>query len=192
MEQLFNRVKASESSKSIWRSDHDSIQFKAASKVNKILNGIPLNKAPRCECLEDLFFQLKRMNVKQKINIMESKQFYLKDVMIMSHNCKAVTKDSSDADLIAVLKVSESHIKHFEKYPENWREICGLDKESEAVEGGPVNEEVEEDSTVSRIEVLEAMKNAELKEILLSMADELPTKPTKKNLIDAIIETEKI
>lgn len=196
MEELINRVLKSESTKKVWRKDYNSNEFKEASAVNKLLNDIPLNRSPKCECLEDLFFQLKRINLKQTINTMKNKQFFLKDVVIMLHGCQPISNKSTDEQMISLLKLSPAHISKFENYPKNWKEICEIEEketeeETPEVEE-PVIEEIEEETPEDNSRELElySMKNGELKVILLKLVEELP-KPAKKNdLIKAILEAE--
>lgn len=132
MEELIERVKASEPSKSVWRKDPQSIQWKEASKLNKILTGLPLNTSAKCDCIEDLFFLLKRENIIEKIEKKMEKQFFLKKgKLLQSADFANVGEQSSDELMIKALKRSPGLIKHFKTFPENWREICGLDEEKD-------------------------------------------------------------
>ena len=132
MEELIERVKASEPSKSVWRQDPQSIQWKEASRLNKILTGLPLNTSSKCECIEDLFFLLKRDNIIEKIEQKMEKQFLLKKgKLLQSADFANVGENSSDELMIKALKRSPGLIKHFKTFPENWREICGLDEEKD-------------------------------------------------------------
>jgi hypothetical protein len=135
MEELIERVKASEPLKSVWRQDPQSIQWKEASKLNKILTGLPLNTSAKCDCIEDLFFLLKRENIIEKIEQKMEKKFFLKKgKLLQSADFANVGEQSSDELMIKALKRSPGLIKHFKTVPDNWREICGLDEEK-ATEG---------------------------------------------------------
>ena len=67
MEERINKVLSYEKTKSEWRGNHLSIEWQEANKLNIELFGISLNKAQKCECIEDLFFALKRPNIVNKI-----------------------------------------------------------------------------------------------------------------------------
>jgi hypothetical protein len=124
LEKLIDRVKGYESTKSFWRSKHDSIEFIEASKLNKILTGIPLNKALKCECVEDLFFMLKLDNTKQKAMEKVNKQFHVKKgKVIMSYGTDQISEHSTDEKIIEALRDNPALIKFLESYPENWKEI---------------------------------------------------------------------
>lgn len=124
LEELIERVKSYESTKQIWRTKHYSVEFVEASKLNKLLTGIPLNKALKCECVEDLFFMLKLDNTKQKAMEKANKQFHLqKGKVIQSYNSDIITEHSSDEQLIEALRNNPGLIKFFDKVPDNWEQI---------------------------------------------------------------------
>ncbi|CAB4152510.1 hypothetical protein UFOVP606_13 [uncultured Caudovirales phage] len=117
-----------EKTKANWRTKHDSLEFIAASNLNNELFGLPLNKAKKCKCLEDLFFMIARMNSKtiRQINTKKMAQFKLKkDKLITLHGMSdAVTfNNCTDEKAIALLKLHKGHIKNFESYPQNWEQI---------------------------------------------------------------------
>lgn len=117
MENLIKEVLASESTKNQWRNKYDSIEFKNATKLNKLLFGIHLNQSVGCQCVEDLFFYIKRKN-----NFMN--KFKLrKGLVVTSFLHATITEHSSDAEFINALKVSPGAIKYFTEYPENWKDI---------------------------------------------------------------------
>jgi hypothetical protein len=117
MENLIKQVLASESTKNQWRNKYDSIEFKNATKLNKLLFGIHLNQSVGCQCVEDLFFYIKRKN-----NFMN--KFKLrKGLVVTSFLHATITEHSSDAEFINALKVSPGAIKYFTEYPENWKDI---------------------------------------------------------------------
>ena len=117
MENLIKQVLASESTKNQWRNKYDSIEFKNATKLNKLLFGIHLNQSVGCQCVEDLFFYIKRKN-----NFMN--KFKLrKGLVVTSFLHATITEHSTDAEFINALKVSPGAIKYFTEYPENWKDI---------------------------------------------------------------------
>lgn len=117
MENLIKQVLASESTKNQWRNKYDSIEFKNATKLNKLVFGIHLNQSVGCQCVEDLFFYIKRKN-----NFMN--KFKLrKGLVVTSFLHATITEHSTDAEFIQALKVSPGAIKYFTEYPENWKDI---------------------------------------------------------------------
>jgi hypothetical protein len=117
MENLIKQVLASENTKNQWRNKYDSIEFKNATKLNKLLFGIHLNQSVGCQCVEDLFFYIKRKN-----NFMN--KFKLrKGLVVTSFLHSTITEHSTDAEFIQALKVSPGAIKYFTEYPENWKDI---------------------------------------------------------------------
>jgi hypothetical protein len=124
LEELIGRVKSYECTKHLWRTKHDSIEFIEASKLNRLLTGIPLNKALKCECVEDLFFMLKLDNTKQKAMEKANKQFHLqKGKVIQSYGNDIISEHSSDEQLIEALRINPALIKFFDKVPDNWEQI---------------------------------------------------------------------
>jgi hypothetical protein len=117
MENLIKQVLASESTKNQWRNKYDSIEFKNATKLNKLLFGIHLNQSVGCQCVEDLFFYIKRKN-----NFMN--KFKLrKGLVVTSFLHATITEHSMDAEFVQALKVSPGAIKYFTEFPENWKDI---------------------------------------------------------------------
>jgi hypothetical protein len=117
MENLIKQVLASENTKNQWRNKYDSVEFKNATKLNKLLFGIHLNQSVGCQCVEDLFFYIKRKN-----NFMN--KFKLrKGLVVTSFLHATITEHSTDAEFINALKVSPGAIKYFTEFPENWRDI---------------------------------------------------------------------
>lgn len=136
MEELIERVKASEKTKAVWRKDPNSTEWQEASKLNKILVGIPLNSSARCECIEDLFFLLKRDNIQKTILQKMEKKFILKaGKLIQSADFENIGEASSDESMINALKRSPALIVHFKQVPENWKEICGIEEKDPSEEG---------------------------------------------------------
>lgn len=210
MEKLIERVKQSQKTLKTWRNDHTSIEWKEASKLNEILTGIPLNKARGCECVDDLFFLVNRTSINQINNKMNQKFKVQTGKVIMLHGCTPVTDKATDEQIMNLLKLSPAHIKSLETYPENWREICGLDPErstssqddensvvltegdAEADLNGKSRPDNPTDKAIeARKNDLLEMKNQELKGKIISMGGEIPKPSSKVNLVDAIIELER-
>ena len=127
MENRINKVLSYEKTKSEWRGNHLSIEWQEANRLNIDLFGISLNKAQKCECIEDLFFALKRPNIINKITEKMEKQFYVKKgSVIMSFGIDTITEHSTDAQCISALKHNPTLIKFFEKVPENWQKLVGI------------------------------------------------------------------
>ena len=127
MEERINKVLSYEKTKSEWRGNHLSIEWQKANKLNIDLFGISLNKAQKCECIEDLFFALKRPNIVNKIIEIMEKEFHVKKgSVVMSFGADTITEHSTDKQCISALKHNPTLIKFFEKVPENWQSIVGL------------------------------------------------------------------
>ena len=127
MENRINKVLSYENTKSEWRGNHLSIEWQEANKLNIDLFGISLNKAQKCECIEDLFFALKRPNIVNKITEKMEKQFHVKKgSVVMSFGADTITEHSTDKQCISALKHNPTLIKFFEKVPENWQKIVGI------------------------------------------------------------------
>ena len=127
MENRINKVLSYEKTKSEWRGNHLSIEWQEANKLNIDLFGISLNKAQKCECIEDLFFALKRPNIINKITEKMEKQFHVKKgSVVMSFGADTITEHSTDAQCISALKHNPTLIKFFEKVPENWKKLVGI------------------------------------------------------------------
>ena len=124
MDELIERVLSYECTKHIWRANPSSIEWIEASKLNKVLTGIPLNKSAKCECIEDLYFMLKMTNSKEKVMEKANKQFHLqKGKVIQSYGNDIISEHSSDEQLIEALRSNPALIKFFEKVPDNWEQI---------------------------------------------------------------------
>ena len=127
MENRINKVLSYEKTKSEWRGNHLSIEWQEANKLNIDLFGISLNKAQKCECIEDLFFALKRPNIINKITEKMEKQFHVKKgSVVMSFGADTITEHSTDKQCISALKHNPTLIKFFEKVPENWKKLVGI------------------------------------------------------------------
>jgi hypothetical protein len=198
MKELFERVKASQSSLKDWRNVHTSTEWKEASKVNEILNGIPLNRSRNCECIEDLFFQLNRVNINQIIHMKQEQKFNLpKGTVITLHGCQVITENSTDEQMMNLLKLSPAHIVKFTKYPDNWKELVGGKAKPKAAAPSddtpqaPAPKDVDDDGGLSdREEELLGMKNQELQDLLIRNNVDLPEKINKRNLVNAVLKAE--
>lgn len=124
LENLIERVKSYESTKSFWRAKHDSIEWQEANKLNKILTGIYLNRNAKCECIEDLFFMIKIEQTKNRAMEKANQQFRLqKGKVIMSFGTDHISEHSTDEQLMEALRVNPALIKFFEVFPEDWEKV---------------------------------------------------------------------
>lgn len=127
MENRIKEVLSYEKTKQEWRGNHLSDEWQEANKLNIELFGISLNKAQKCECIEDLFFALKRPNIINKITEKMEKQFHVKKgSVVMSFGADTITEHSTDKQCISALKHNPTLIKFFEKVPENWKKLVGI------------------------------------------------------------------
>ena len=127
MENRIKEVLSYECTKHLWRGNHLSDEWQKANKLNIDLFGISLNKAQKCECIEDLFFALKRPNIVNKIIEKMEKQFHVKKgSVVMSFGADTITEHSTDKQCISALKHNPTLIKFFEKVPENWQKLVGI------------------------------------------------------------------
>ncbi len=134
MQNEIDKVLSYEKTKSIWRGNSLSTEWIEANKLNITLFGISLNKAQKCECIEDLFFALKRPNITNKIIEKMEKQFHVKKgAVIMSFGVDTITEHSTDAQCISALKHNPVLIKFFDKVPENWEKIVGIKEDIKEV-----------------------------------------------------------
>lgn len=131
MEELIERVKRYEKTKTIWRSKFDSREFREASQLNKELFGIPLNRKLKCQCIEDLFFYIKNSKKVNQLTIQKMNKFKIKtdkagnskQIQLHGHPEVLTNGNLTDAKAIALLKKCPAHIKSFETYPENWMDL---------------------------------------------------------------------
>lgn len=120
MKKLLNKVLKSEATKDKWRDDYNSQEWIDANTLNRQLFGIGLNQSKGCQCIEDLFFMLKRESTKKRI----MNKFRVKRGSVITSFLHAtVTEHSTDDEIIAMLKVSPASIKFLSEYPENWKQI---------------------------------------------------------------------
>lgn len=119
MTEKIQEVLSYEKTKQIWRSNPNSIEWIEANKLNFLLFGIHLNKSAKCECIEDLFFALKRDNIINKITEKMEKEFFLKKgVLVQSFNHDAISEHSTDAECLNALNANPGIIKFFDKVPD--------------------------------------------------------------------------
>ena len=101
MTEKIQEVLSYEKTKQVWRSNPNSIEWIEANKLNFLLFGINLNKSAKCECIEDLFFALKRDNIINKITEKMEKEFFLKKVeLVQSFNHDAISEHQTDAECL--------------------------------------------------------------------------------------------
>lgn len=127
LEKRIATVKSYEATKQTWRKNYDSIEFKAANKLNQELFGERLERKPGCECVEIFFFNLNHQyKTKEKIKIMANKKFILKPgKVVMNHNFpEPLDNNASDEDFIKLLSINPKAISLFEKYPDEWEKLA--------------------------------------------------------------------
>lgn len=123
MQKKIQEVLSYEKTKQIWRSNPNSIEWIEANKLNLLLFGIGLNKSAKCECIEDLFFALKRDNIINKITQKMEKEFVVrKGVLIQSFNHDAISEHSTDQECINALNANRGIEKFFDKIPDWFKE----------------------------------------------------------------------
>jgi hypothetical protein len=132
MKNLIDIVRNSESSKSKWRGNYLSDEWKNANQLNIVLFGIGLNRSPKCDCLEDLFFMLKSKNINQKyIDKMEQVFKIKKGKLVSSFKFGFhISEQSNDEQIKEALRLDPNLIVYFESYPEDWKVIVGLEKKA--------------------------------------------------------------
>jgi len=112
-----------EATKSKWRADFNSMEFIFCSNLNYELFGKELNRAVKCECIEDFFLLLKSKNLIKNVQKMAEKKFKLKDDVIIQHHAfpNGITSKSSDQDMLHFLALNpERNRKQFEEVPADW------------------------------------------------------------------------
>jgi hypothetical protein len=122
-QELINRVVASKATKQSWRNKHDSIEWLEANAVNKSLFSDVFSRSKNCGCIDDFFYLLELKLNKQSITQIMEKEFVLKKgKLIMSFGAE-VNENSTDEQMILLLKSNKKHADKFAKLPKNWEEI---------------------------------------------------------------------
>lgn len=183
-EELIQRVKESESKKSIWRKNYDSKEFKEASALNLLLFGERLEQKPGCECVEIFFFNLKRKFKQTNLKEIMNKEFKIKEGKIIQNHSFAtpVSSASSDEDCIKLLRINKNYSKFFSKLPSDWEKIIDGKKESVEKVVEVVNEMI---SDSNEDEFFEEMNVSELKEYAKQNSIEIESKK-KADIISEI------
>jgi hypothetical protein len=135
MKARIEKILTYEATKSIWRKDFKSKEFNECSELNLELFGESLKRKPYCECVEIFFFNLHRKIRNNQITKIMEKKFVVKGVIMHHALSDALTKDSSDEDVIAFLsKVDnpEKHLRSFERYPSDWEQLISEKPKSKA------------------------------------------------------------
>ena len=112
-----------EATKSEWRTNFSSEEFIFCSDLNLQLFGKELNRAVKCECIEDFFLLLKSKNLIKNVEQMAEKQFKLKDDVIIQHHAfpNGITSRSSDEDMLHFLALNPKRNRaQFEEVPADW------------------------------------------------------------------------
>lgn len=187
-----------EGTKEIWRNQYSSTEWQEASKLNDDLYGMPLNRSCM-KCLDDLFLLLHWRVNKTKVqyksqnkeSMEEKKQFVLKpDQVVMSHRFPhPLDKNSSDEDLIKLLRINKKHINKFEKFPGNWEELVDAEDSKKKTPAAPAEdptkfkkvEEFEAFATKHNIDISSASNNKErLALIQEGLKPKTPAAPAEK------------
>ena len=187
MEKLINEVLSYEKTKTNWRNNYTSHEWQQANKLNKMLFKIGLNQSSGCQCLEDLFFYIKRVNFKENLKIMSDKQFKIKDgKLLMVHGFPPMSNNTPDEEFIKMLKMNPALITSLAYYPSNWRDIVnGKKVKAEKVELKEV-EETEVSEIIGGQKELSEMSIDELKELCNSKGIKFHHKSGKEKLISLI------
>ena len=196
MNEKIQRVIASESTKETWRDHYNSTEWKEANDINILLFGMPLNKRPKCNCLDDLFFMLKSSKSLTKINMENSRKFKIrKGITISNHRLpNMLTEHSSDEEIIFAISILPHVANECEIKPENWKEVVeqGVEANEVVEENVPTeNAEVEDPILVDESVLVQEsvvvdyskFKNADLLEICASKGIEVVAGSTKKEMI---------
>ena len=185
MEKLIDEVLSYEKTKAKWRNNYTSHEWQQANKLNKMQFKIGLNQSSGCQCLEDLFFYIKRVNFKENLKIMSNKQFKIKDgKLLMVHGFPPMSNNTPDEDFIKMLKMNPALITSLASYPSNWKDIVNGKKvkvEVKEVEETEVKEEVVEGQ-----KELSEMSVKELQELCESKGVKFHHKSGKEKLISLI------
>jgi hypothetical protein len=142
-------VKSFKATVSSWKNDFQSEEYKQASKLNKLLFDIPLNKVRNCDCVHDLFAYISGLDeqkIKQKQISMESNFKLKNNAVIQVHGLSIILTNANitDEKALQLLDKYPGHIVSFEKYPTNWKSLIGkkvvaeIVAEEEAVETSPI------------------------------------------------------
>jgi len=127
LNQEIKEVLLLEPTKSIWRNNHGSKEFKRAVKIGSLV-GNPINKSKNCGCIEDLFIVLRLMSrdkIKFKQIQMENK-FKLKEGQLVTFAGSHITNANlTDERAISLLKDRPIRISMFSEYPKDWKELTG-------------------------------------------------------------------
>jgi len=117
-----------EASRSKWRNNQASKEWKQANKVSIAVMGEGLQRKTNCGCIDDLFYMLKTLS-KERINQKQtqmSNKFKLIDGKMIHHAGTHYTNANlTDEKAVEILTKFPSHIRTFATYPENWKELTG-------------------------------------------------------------------
>lgn len=173
LKEKIDLVLSFEKSKARWRNKFDSPERITTSALHHSLFGEHLSKSKNCGCVDDFFSYLNSLknnteSINQKQNQMESQFLLKKGKAIVLHGMNdMVTKDNlTDAKALAILKKYPAHISSFEKYPENWKELTGGDKNDADNDEYPFNTDLTTDVDKAVLEKLNEKNVADLKKDL--------------------------
>ncbi len=138
LENEINLALTYESTKELWRNNHDSEEFKFVKQVGSTI-GSPITNDKGCKCIERFFMLAhvysrdnKKITIKEKQ--MESKFKLLEGKMIGVSGTHYTNANLTDERAIEILTKYPSHIATFSTYPANWKELCSVEEVSEREE----------------------------------------------------------
>lgn len=130
LEKEINVVLSYEGTKSKWRNNHSSDEWKMANRVGKVV-GSPLNRSRNCQCVEDLYIVLKLLTRdKTKVKLKQQQimsKFKLKPgKVLMLHGFTDVITTESLTDEVAIELLTKYPAMRgeFEECPDNWKALC--------------------------------------------------------------------
>jgi hypothetical protein len=148
-----------EATKSKWRADFNSMEFIFCSNLNYELFGKELNRAVKCECIEDFFLLLKSKSLIKNVQKMAEKKFKLKDDVIIQHHAfpNGITSKSSDEDMLHFLALNpERNRKQFEEVPGDWEKQVEDFLKNEGKESNSTDEDGVIDFSKMKLDELKA------------------------------------
>jgi hypothetical protein len=124
-----------ESTKDVWRNNHNSEEFRFIKQLGFTI-GSPITNEKGCRCIERFFLLAKaysrdneKINLKQK---QMNNEFKIKENKIINvagtHYSNA---NITDERAIEILTKYPTQIGSFVSYPSNWEELCNVEEVSE-------------------------------------------------------------
>lgn len=154
LKEAIAKVKGYEKTKKIWRTQHNSIEFQEASRLNQALFQMPLNHASNCQCIEDLFYYINNVTNEKltKKQQQTMNKFKLKEGIVLTlhaFNEAFTNSNMTDDKAVEILAKYPGHIVSFEIVPKDWKEQVEKFKKSGGKgKGNKVSEDSEFDALV--------------------------------------------